>query len=436
MRDSDWIIPPTTLAWLEAVPRERAVAMLIRHSVRADLAPNEVGYTLPITDDGHRLARQLGTKLRGRLRAVHASPLLRTVQTGERLAEGAGLADEVSPDRMLGDTGVFVVDDRADATWRSLGHEGVMRRLVEGREILPGCADADAAARALAKHMLAASKGTPGIHAFVTHDSLITATCARLLGEPLTPADWPGYLEAAFFWEEGDGVHVRYRDRRRTLPEPLVDLTEAHVVALARREVGATLGLDCPARFFLAGGVFKTLLTGKPPRDLDIWAATPSDRALVEARLVERGAERLPERPYTQAFRMRGREIEVSLQTEPSVLEERLAGFDLALSSIGAEHSPTDQWRAVVHPLARASASKRQVLLLDELRNWKHALSSLVRLRRYAMELGFEARASDEQRLWALFDQQPPDMRDGMIERFRASASFDPVLAELASRRP
>jgi hypothetical protein len=53
----------------------------------------------------------------------------------------------------------------------------------------------------------------------------------------------------------------------------------------------------------------------------------------------------------------------------------------------------------VVHPLARASASKRQVLLLDELRNWKHALSSLVRLRRYAMELGFEARASDEQRL-------------------------------------
>jgi broad specificity phosphatase PhoE len=315
MRDSDWIIPPTTLAWLEAVPRERAVAMLIRHSVRADLAPNEVGYTLPITADGHRLARQLGTKLRGRLRAVHASPLLRTVQTGERLAEGAGLADEVSPDRMLGDPGVFVVDDRADATWRSLGHEGVMRRLAEGREILPGCADADAAARALARHMLAASKGTPGIHAFVTHDSLITATCARLLGEPLTPADWPEYLEAAFFWEEGDGVHVRYRDRQRTLPEPLVDLTEAHVVALARREVGATLGLDCPARFFLAGGVFKTLLTGKPPRDLDIWAATPSDRALVEARLVERGAERLPERPYTQAFRMRGREIEVSLQS-------------------------------------------------------------------------------------------------------------------------
>lgn len=285
-------------------------------------------------------------------------------------------------------------------------------------------------------HMLAASKGRPGLHAFVTHDSLITATCARLLGEPLTPDAWPWYLEAAFFWEEGDNVLVRYRDRRRTLPAPLVELTEAHVIALARREVGATLGLDCPARFFLAGGVFKTLLTGNPPRDLDIWAASPADRALVEARLVERGAERLPERPYTQAFRMHGREIEVSLQTEPSVLEERIAGFDLALSAIGAEHTPCDEWRAVIHPLARAAASMRHVLLLDELRNWKHALSSIVRLRRYASELRFEAPPSEEERIWALFDKQPPAMRRGMLERFRASACFDPRVAEQASRRP
>ena len=224
--DIDWVIPPSTLAWLEQSPGDRPVAMLVRHSVRGDLPPGDAGYMLPITDVGHRLARELGTKLLGRLRGVHASPLLRTMQTAERLAEGAGRPTEVVPDRMLGDPGAFVVDARAGATWLELGHEEVMRRLVHGDEVLPGCADAEAAARALVHHMLTAARGEPGLHVFVTHDSLVTATAARLLGEPLTKADWPWYLEAAFFWEDGDAVHVGYRERRSALPRPLVGLTE------------------------------------------------------------------------------------------------------------------------------------------------------------------------------------------------------------------
>lgn len=435
MTDITWVIPPSTLAWLDNAPSDRPVAMLVRHSVRGYLPPGDAGYALPITDVGHQLARELGMKLRGRLRRVHASPLLRTMQTAERLAEGATRETAVVPDRMLGDPGAFVVDGRAGAAWSELGHEEVMRRLVHGDDVLPGCADAEAAARALVQHMLAASDGAPGVHAFVTHDSLVTATVARLLGEPLTKEDWPWYLEAAFFWKEGDAVHVGYRERRRAVPAPLVALTESNVVALARSEVAATLGLDCPARFFLAGGAFKTLLTGRPPRDLDIWAASPADREVLDARLVARGAQRLPEQPYTQGFRLNGRVIELSLQAEPSVLEDRLARFDLALSAIGVEFSPTDQWRAVISPLARASAAKRQVLLLDELLNWKHALASLVRLRSYASELGFEVPLSEEQRLWGIFDAQPPEMRRGMLERFRASARFDTRVAEEATAR-
>ncbi|MEZ4364086.1 MAG: histidine phosphatase family protein [Kofleriaceae bacterium] len=436
MTEIAWVIPPSTLAWLEQVPRDRPVAMLVRHSVRGHLAPGDVGYTVPITEVGHQLAHELGTKLQGRLQTVYASPLLRTMQTGRRLAEGAARAPEVVPDRMLGDPGVFVVDGRAGGTWQALGHEEVMRRLVHGDEVLPGCADADAAARALAQHMLALSSGAPGVHAFVTHDSLVTATAARLLGEALTKDDWPWYLEAAFFWEQADGVHVAYRDRHRVLPSPLVHLTHADVIALARREIAATLGLDCRARFFLAGGAFKTLLSGRPPRDLDVWAASQEDRAVVENRLLERGARQLPEQPYTRGFRLNGRVVELSLHTEPSVLEDRLARFDLALSAIGAEHRPADQWRAAIHPRAHASAAGRQVLLLEDLLNWKHALASLVRLRSYASELGFEVPASEEQRLWKIFDAQPPEMRRGMLERFRASTRFDPRFAEEASCRP
>lgn len=435
MTEITHVIPPSTLAWLEQVPRDHPVAMLIRHSVRGPLAEGDAGYAMPLTEEGHRLAVQLGSQLRGRLQSAHASPLLRTMQTAERLLEGAGVGGAVRPDTHLGDPGIYMLDRRAGPHWRELGHEGMMTRLVTNQPPLSGCADADASARFLVLHMLAAARGAPGVHAFVTHDSLVTATAARLLDVPLTRDDWPWYLEAVFFWEENDGIHAAYRDRRRAVATPLVGLDEAHVIAFARREVAATVGLDCPARFFLAGGVFKTLLSGRPPRDLDIWAASPSDRAVIEARLIKRGAERLPEQPYTQGFRLNGRVVELSLNTESGSLEECLARFDLALAAIGAEHSPEDQWRAVIHPLALASAAKRQVLLLDELLNWKHALASLVRLRSYANELGFEVPLSEEQRIWALFDAQP-EMRQGMLERFKASTRFEPCIAEEASCRP
>ncbi len=232
-------------------------------------------------------------------------------------------------------------------------------------------------------------------------------------------------------------VHVAYREWRGQRPAPLIGLTEEDVVHFARREVAETVGLDCPARFFLAGGAFKTLLTGRPPRDLDLWAPSPEDRAVLEARLLERGARPLPPQPYTRAFRLGDRLIELPLKTEPSSLEERLARFDLALSAIGAEYRPQDEWRAVIHPLAQASVDRRQVLLLDEVPNWKHGLGSLERMRRYAAELGFVAPASEQERVWRIFEAQSPEMRKGMIERFQEVAKHDQGVAEeLACRFP
>ncbi len=99
MTDITWVIPPSTLTWLDTVPSDRPVAMLVRHSVRGHLPPGDAGYALPIIDVGHQLARELGMKLRGRLRRVHASPLLRTMQTAERLASIADLNARQGSDR-------------------------------------------------------------------------------------------------------------------------------------------------------------------------------------------------------------------------------------------------------------------------------------------------------------------------------------------------
>jgi broad specificity phosphatase PhoE len=216
-----WQIPPSMLKHLACVPPDRAVVVLLRHSVRDHLPPGDAGYWLPITEVGRRLSVELGGYLRGRLRTLRASPLVRCIQTAELLAEGAGAELTVVPDHYLGNPGVFVIDgQRAWENWETLGHEGVMRHLVTETDALPGMARPDKAAHFLVSHMLAVAAYQPGLHMFVTHDSLVTATAARLLRQPLSVDDWPWYLEGVFFWEDGDDLVVTYRDRetRRTVP--------------------------------------------------------------------------------------------------------------------------------------------------------------------------------------------------------------------------
>lgn len=403
-----WYIPDSTLHWIERVPKDRPVAMLIRHSVRNQLPPGEMGVEMPITADGRRLALELGGRISGRLLTVNASPTRRTVETAACLGDASGLGNRPVEDRLLGEPGVYVLDHTAGESWRTLGHEEVMRRLVEEIDPPPGCAAPAAAARYLVRHMLAVAAGRVGFHAFVTHDSVVTATAARMLGARLTKEHWPKYLESAFFWEANGEVHSAYQERTARRHLPLTQLAEEDVIGFARREIAATVGLNCQARYFLAGGAFKSLLTGRPPRDLDIWAASAEDRNAIENSLLARGAERLPTTAYNQPFRIGGRIVDLPFKVDASSLEERLLRFDLALSAVGAEHTPTDGWRAWIHPLARDSVDRRQVLLLPELKNWPYCLVSIERLRRCARELNFEVPKAEEARLWSIFENQPP----------------------------
>lgn len=439
MSSFNFQIPPSVLAHLEHVPRDRVLVVLLRHSVRDHLPPGEAGDTLPITDVGRRLARELGELLRGRLRTLRTSPLVRCVQTAEALRNGAGvdLSISSSSDRLLGAPGVYVTDGRrAWENWERLGNEGVIRHLVSEAEALPGMARPDEAARFLVHHMLAATAEEPGVHVFVTHDSLVVTTAARLLGHPLGHDDWPWYLEGAFFWRDETGVYTSYRDHRAQRQGPLCTLIEPDVIEFARREIAATVGLDSGARFFLAGGAFKTLLSGRAPRDLDLWAPSELDRRRILEALLARGARPLSARPFADAFEFADRVIEVPHKIEPPTLQDRLARFDIALSAVGVEHRPGGDWFASIHPLAQESVRRREVLLLKPLVNWKYALATLERMRRYSLELGFMVPLGEEAEVWRVFEEQPEEMRAGMIERYRRTSTGGFGVDEDLANRP
>lgn len=209
---TQWRIPASVLHHLERMPEERPVALLLRHSVRPPIPPGDVGNELPITDIGRRLAQELGCLLGERLSTLRTSPLARCVQTADALRTGAMREVEIVPDRLLGDPGIYVIDGhRAWDNWVRLGHKGVMQQLVSGESTLDGMAHPVEAAHLLLRHMLDTTGNSRGVHVFVTHDTLVAATAARLLQQYLEPVDWPWYLEGAFFWEDERGVSAAYR---------------------------------------------------------------------------------------------------------------------------------------------------------------------------------------------------------------------------------
>ncbi|MDZ7815409.1 MAG: hypothetical protein U5N86_05205 [Planctomycetota bacterium] len=196
-----------------------------------------------------------------------------------------------------------------------------------------------------------------------------------------------------------------------------------------------TVGYECKARFFIAGGVFKTLLTGKQPRDVDFWPPSQRARKVLIDCLLQKGATHVKEGMYNDIFTIRDLTVEVAKKCEPETLDARLKRFDIALSAIGVEFTPGGNWDVRIHPLAKTTIKERRILLLKPLVNWKHSLASLERMRRYSQELGYESPTEEENEIWDVFDSQDFEMQRGMISRFKNSTKGNFGVYEQAIRR-
>jgi broad specificity phosphatase PhoE len=194
------------------------VVVLIRHSARNPFPKDNDGKDTPITPEGWQLARQLGILIGNRLSSLHISPLLRCEQTAYALNEGAGKNCLITSDYNLGEPSVYINDESlASQTWAEIGNEGVMAHQVQTSEPLPGMVAAAPAARQLLQHMFATADSQPGMHIFVTHDSVLAPTIAHLMGNPFSGTDWPTFLDAVFFWQENEKTIGEYRGKSRTV---------------------------------------------------------------------------------------------------------------------------------------------------------------------------------------------------------------------------
>ncbi len=195
------------------VPSEVPMALLLRHAERPPLPTHEPGNEVALTAAGQEACRRLGQALGNQLHGLSTSPVLRCLETAEALRASAGASCEVVQDRMLGDPGVFVTDPKqAWTSWQGLGANTIARALMTGQAVPPGFAEPGQATRALAAHLSKHLPGTPGVHIFVTHDTLLGPFVAQGLGRILETEAWPGFLHGALLWRDGARLMLAYRE--------------------------------------------------------------------------------------------------------------------------------------------------------------------------------------------------------------------------------
>jgi hypothetical protein len=81
-----------------------------------------------------------------------------------------------------------------------------------GRDVPPGFADPAQSARKLAAHVCHHLPDTPGMHVFVTHDTVLGPFIAQAFGQVLTAKTWPGFLHGALLWKDGERQVLAYRE--------------------------------------------------------------------------------------------------------------------------------------------------------------------------------------------------------------------------------
>lgn len=186
----------------------------------------------------------------------------------------------------------------------------------------------------------------------------------------------------------------------------------------------------------LAGGAFKSLIHDRPPRDLDLWVLEESDHRVVCRSLLEQGALLVRDNPsYQTAFRIQDRLVEVAYPVaDRRTVDDLLDHFDIGLSAV-AVCWRDGRFRPFLRPEAVESVRRRKVLLIWPLRNWKYALCTLERMRRYARELEFTVPAEEAENLWSIFAAQDAPEQERMIERYLRVGKGDREILEEARRR-
>ena len=194
--------------------------------------------------------------------------------------------------------------------------------------------------------------------------------------------------------------------------------------------------------FSLAGGCFKSLVTGKLPMDFDIWPHSNASREQLQKMLDEDPRAQFIRdtrfnKQYTVNIPAEDPEatssssgslpmpierlyVEIVVYSKPT-LQEVLNRFDMAISAAGVAFTDgmaTDS-SVIIHRNFVTSFFVKKPLLIEPMPNVPFLLATAERVVRYCRELGFPYPTEQMDTIQGVFDQQSVETRKSMIKAWQ-----------------
>ncbi|MCG8312548.1 MAG: histidine phosphatase family protein [Pseudomonadales bacterium] len=213
---------PTLLESFAALPEDKPVAFLTRHSIREQPKNGFASYDVPLTEEGILLAEALGAFIKRPVQGFYSSPVQRCMDTAVAMARGLGVAAEVDKATMLVEPGSFVQEiEKVAGLFYKLGPVDFASKHLKN-EVRGVLSPLDGSLQILTH--LKAKLGTHNeISIHVTHDTILAAFVYGLMGfEDLTEEHWPWMMEGAFVWFEKEEIHLLWRGKHHLIDMPVV----------------------------------------------------------------------------------------------------------------------------------------------------------------------------------------------------------------------
>ncbi|UIJ38569.1 hypothetical protein LWC08_03090 [Desulfobaculum bizertense] len=169
--------------------------------------------------------------------------------------------------------------------------------------------------------------------------------------------------------------------------------------------------------YAIAGGCYKSIITTRPPRDIDVWPYSENDRTVIVESLIKSGGVLVDDNLFNSRFIVNGNVVEVVCKKSNN-FKGVFEYFDIALSCVGASFESGFFTESFVHPLVKQSVANGTPLLIIPMPNMPFLLVTLERVKRYAQELGFLYPKEQVEYLKGKYYEQPIEKRRMLLENY------------------
>lgn len=186
-----------TLTAISAAPKNRPLAVILRHSVRFPILDDESVYTASLTPEGIRLAEELGEKLVEvrPIRQIVTNFVGRCQETAAAIARGADYKGEVTQNLHISHPFIEPAWDALPIAWPE---------------------DAPPVQVLALLSLVTAGEQQPGvIDLYVTHDTIVGTLAGYPMGIEFDSSNWPNYLEGVLLWRDGTRLFAHWRGETR-----------------------------------------------------------------------------------------------------------------------------------------------------------------------------------------------------------------------------